>query len=444
MSIEQVYKQFSDVHPNIILKTAVLRDGMQISQEAQQQFLQMEDVEWKGMHLFSYDRQKTVVYGERVPKVVYLEPDRVPIQVRTNIYSPYALDFRDGQFVFTESGEVIGGPLSFSRKPKWYDAVLDDGTSCRLVEGICDELLFVTLNKYCELWNTGDECLFCNINVTFKDQRKGGEDVVGRMEPRQIADAVKVAMELDPCRRMIEITGGTILGKYRGEEQLEFYCRRLEAIRDRIQTWLSSMFQVHALDDEGWKRLYKTGVQTIQPNMEVWDKRLFKWINPGKDKFVGHDYWVKQTIRAVDFWGVGRVNPNFVLGVEMAKPHGFEKVSDAVKSTAGGWDFLMSHGVLPRYNQWMIEAGSPLGDQEPPPMEYYIEVEKAYVELRQKHGFDPPYPGALTRSSYFIACLQDYEYYHGSGIPSKQWQEQALKRERGKERASQVSADSRQ
>ena len=65
-----------------------------------------------------------------------------------------------------------------------------------------------------------------------------------------------------------------------------------------------------------------------------------------------------------------------------AKPHGFEKVSDAVKSTAGGWDFLMSHGVLPRYNQWMIEAGAPLEDQEPPPLEFYIEIEKAYAELR--------------------------------------------------------------
>ena len=125
----------------------------------------------------------------------------------------------------------------------------------------------------------------------------------------------------------------------------------------------------------------------------------------------------------------------------MAKPHGFENVSDAVKSTAGGWDFLMSHGVLPRYNQWMIEAGAPFEDQGPPPMEFYIEIEKAYAELRSKHGFDPPYPGALTRSSYFIACLQDYEYYHGSGIPSKKWQEQALARGRGRENTSSIGVD---
>ncbi len=126
--------------------------------------------------------------------------------------------------------------------------------------------------------------------------------------------------------------------------------------------------------------------------------------------------------KPVDFWGLG-VNPNFVIGVEMAKPHGFPDVSSAVKSTAGGWDFLMSHGVLPRYATWLIEGGSALAGQEPPPIEYFIEIEKAYAELRWKHGFEPPFPASQTRRSYVLSCLHDWEYYHGSGILSRKKQE---------------------
>ena len=52
-------------------------------------------------------------------------------------------------------------------------------------------------------------------------------------------------------------------------------------------------------------------------------------------------------------------------------------------------------------------------------MEFIIEAQKAYTELRWKHHFDPPFPATHTRHQYFHNCLQDFEYYHGTGIMSK-------------------------
>ena len=153
--------------------------------------------------------------------------------------------------------------------------------------------------------------------------------------------------------------------------------------------------------------------------MEVWDEKLFKWICPGKDKHIGYDEWIRRTIRAVDFWGRGRVHPNFVLGVEMAKPHGFDDVSSALKSTLGGWDFLMSHGVLPRYNLWTLEAGSAFENHPAPPLEFFVEAQKGYAELRWKHRFDPPFPSTMYNNCYSLNSLQDFEYYHGNGTTSK-------------------------
>jgi len=183
------------------------------------------------------------------------------------------------------------------------------------------------------------------------------------------------------------------------------------------------LFRLPPYDNEGWKQLHATGIGSIQPNIEVWDKYLFAWICPGKNKFIGRDEWIKRTINAVDFWGPGRINPNFVLGVEMARPYGFEDIGSAVKSTSGGWDFLMSHGVLPRVNTWTVEPGSTFGKekQQPPPLEYYIEVQKAYTELRWKHNFDPPFPAALTYFTMPHNCINDFEFYHGSGPLSKRY-----------------------
>jgi hypothetical protein len=43
----------------------------------------------------------------------------------------------------------------------------------------------------------GRPCLFCNINATLKDQKAGGEDVVAKIRPEDVAETVKTALEVD-------------------------------------------------------------------------------------------------------------------------------------------------------------------------------------------------------------------------------------------------------
>ena len=423
MSIYDEYKRYPDVHPNIILKTDMARQGISISKRASEQFQKMDDIALRGYHFFSYNRQETRVYAEKLPMSLCLE-DGCMIQIETNVSSPYLLDFVDGDFIISENNETIAKGIYFLHKARWYGMTLEDGTPMEaILQGFGDGDPFFIFNHYCEFWNTNDQCLFCNINETLRDQKAGGESTVVRKDAETLAEVLATALAIDPLnRRLIMVSGGTILGKYQGQTEIEFLCSRLEAIRKKVGACPPLSIQIAAQDDENWKRLHDTKiVTTVEPNMEVWDRRLFEWICPGKAKFIGYDEWIKRTIRAVDFWGQWQVNPNFVLGVEMAKPHGFEDVSTAVKSIAGGWDFLMSHGVLPRHRFWFIEKGSALGDQEPPPLEYYIEAQRAYAELRWKHGIEIPYATQMGRlHSYMPSCQDDWEYYHGTGTLSKQ------------------------
>jgi len=422
--IHDYYKEFSDVHPNIILKADLNRQGVRITDKAKEVFKNRDDIHWKGYHFFSYDVQDPVFYTDHVPATFSLE-DGCTIYERTNENSPYSLDYQDGRFVISEKGEIIADNIRFPPKPKWYDMKLDDGTPMQaIVNAFCGELLFVTFNKYCEFWNTHDECLFCDINAQMRGQTESKQEtVVARKDPSIITTVLKVARSLEPQYWCLYISGGTILKKYRGQTEIEFYVDRLNAIREGLGgTWFPAGCQIAAQNDENWKRLHETGVPSIQPNIEVWGEELFNVICPGKAKSIGWDNWIKRTIRAVDFWGVGKISPNFVLGVELCR-HGFKDVRSAVENFASGMNFLMDHGVVPRYAYWTIEPKSQLAGDPIPPLEFFIEAEKTYTEIRWRHGFDPPFPGVYNRF-YQLSCIYDFEYYHGSGPLSKKWQDE--------------------
>jgi hypothetical protein len=96
--MEQLYGRFPDVHHNIVLKTNVLRLGIDVSETALNNFKQRDDLLWKGFHLFSYDWKKTKVYGDKIPWYAHLE-DGCFFMLRTNESSPYLLDLVGSDFI---------------------------------------------------------------------------------------------------------------------------------------------------------------------------------------------------------------------------------------------------------------------------------------------------------------------------------------------------------
>jgi hypothetical protein len=405
MSIFDTFQVFPDVSPTIVLKLELLRQGVTFSKQALK-LLRDVDTSFKGYFLFSYDRSDAVSHVDKIPDCLYIK-ENTPIQTRTYDRSPYMIDEKNGKFMACENGEPIE-EVHFLPAPKFYSKNLSDGTPIRnIIDAPGLDRLFLTINKYCEMFKTGDQCLFCDFVPTTVGQKKKGAKIIVHKDPDQVAEALAIALE-EPRFRHIYLTGGTIIRSVRGMNEVEYYCQHLNAIRKRLKVWYPANFQIGALEEDDWKRIYDTGVGVVQPNIEVWDRDLFKILCPGKEKYVGYDEWIKRTIKAVDIFGPWRVMPNFVTGVEMAKPMGFEDVDSAVKSTLGGFEFLMQHGVMPRMDLWCIEPNSKLGGQEPPPIEYYVRIGQGYTSLRKKYGTGLPV--ADSREGYYIDCQYDWEY----------------------------------
>jgi len=62
-------------------------------------------------------------------------------------------------------------------------------------------------------------------------------------EPEEIADSIKTALEVDPHYSILYLTGGTILKEYKGQSELEYYLRRLNANNSPVQIRIITLDQ---------------------------------------------------------------------------------------------------------------------------------------------------------------------------------------------------------
>lgn len=407
MRMESLHERYRDVAEPIVLKTEVLRRGLKFSSKALDVVKEMNIV-FKGYHLFSYDLDAPVTIRKKIPADFFLRKDNTYIQSRINEKSPFNIDLCQDKFFLYEDDHPLE-EIYFAPAPEFYSKSLPDGTPMASIVQPIGDLLFVTVNKFCEMWKDGNQCLFCDFNEQTKIQRKEGEKIVVHKDPSVVAEVLRIAFKETGFRHLF-VTGGTLLDSFKGKSEIEYYSEFFEAIQQKLKVLYPTHFQMIARTKEEFRRLKEAGVGFLQPNLEVWDRDLFKTICPGKEKYVGYDNWIQRMIDAVEIFGPGRVVPNFVAGVEMARPFGFKDVSSALRSTLGGFDFLMANGILPRMDMWTIEPNSALGGQEPPPLEFYIELGRGYRELCKKHGFDAPL--GRCRGCYRIDTTYDWEYYY--------------------------------
>ena len=103
------------------------------------------------------------------------------------------------------------------------------------------------------------------------------------------------------------LSGGSITKTLHGKSEADFYVPYIEAIKN-IGTNPRITFEVNARPRDEVKRYKDAGADIIHFNMEVWDKKLFPWINPGKAERVGWDNWVRWMEDAVEVFGTGRSN----------------------------------------------------------------------------------------------------------------------------------------
>ncbi|HEX8996911.1 MAG TPA: radical SAM protein [Ktedonobacterales bacterium] len=320
---------------------------------------------------------------------------RTIISVRLNPRSPYQVAPRDGAlWLFTDDQPIA--QVGLHDLPAYYTEKLPDGRPVAEIAPTIEwgYLLYLTVFRVCQYFGAKEECQFCDINNNYRQQIQEGRPYTGVKSPQDIVTALERIDASGSESAAYTITGGSVTSTLQGKDEVEFYAQYVEAIESRFPgRWISKVV-TQAWPVESVKRLKAAGAQIYHPNYEVWDPQLFPKICPGKARYVGRDEWIRRIVDAAEIFEPANVIPNFVAGVEMARPWGYTEVEDAIRSTAEGLDFFMEKGISPRFTTWCPEPMTPLGDANPEgaPLEYHLRLLETYRDTLRAHRLTPP-PG---------------------------------------------------
>lgn len=402
--IEIAVARYSDLPPEAILKTDLLRQGIAWTRAA---LAISAKAKPKSYFIFSFDRktQEELTPEERraAPEEIALTGGqwnlkRTVVSQRMNPESPHIIDVRENGTLGLRCNDTWLCDVTLPKRPAYYDENLPNGKPITDIAPTLEwgYLIYLTAFRLCQYWGKEEECQFCDINNNYRQQKAEGRSYTGVKSTEEVLAALEIINRLDVDRSSTcyTVTGGSVTTQLNGLNEGQFYAQYAEAIEAKFPGRWMGKAVVQALPIDEVKDLKRAGYKIYHPNYEVWDERLFNLLSPGKARYVGRNEWIKRILDAAEVFGPQHVIPNFVAGIEMSRPHGFTDIEAAIKSTQEGLEYFMSRGVCPRFTVWCVEPNTVLHDTnpEPPPLDYYCRLLQIYRDTHRKHGLPIP-PG---------------------------------------------------
>ncbi len=394
-----IEKYAGSLNREAIVKEDILRQGIFFDK-----INEKENFSSKSYFIFSFNVDNDDdILNQRYPEEIAVmngpyNLKRTVISVRINKSSPYRIKFDQSseEYRLYLDGSFIGD-VAFSPERSYMLKKTDSGKSVRDVAPTIEwgYLIYLAVFRMCQYFENDDECAFCDMNSNYVNQKKSNKGYSAVKSVEDIVSALSVIESSDDSEaRAYTLTGGSIIDdiKFKGDTEIDFYVKFIEAIEERFRgKWISKVV-VQAHTPKNLKRLKDAGAHIYHTNFEVWDKNLFEKICPGKSKSIGRDEWIKRIADSASIFGERGVIPNFVAGVELSKPFGFDSIDGAINSTAEGLEFFMSKNIIPRYTTWCPEKTSKLGKfgNLPAPLEYYVKLLIKWHELHYKYNLPIP------------------------------------------------------
>ncbi|MCP5464300.1 MAG: radical SAM protein [Deltaproteobacteria bacterium] len=412
--------QFADLPPEAIIKTVALRSGLRFSKQALDGFAKQKA---KSYFIFSFDHvtQDELSEQERhaVPEEIALtggpwELKRTIVSVRVDPKSPLLIDVDDHGAPVLKIDDQLFAQVATQKIPDYYDCQLENGKPVSDITPTIEwgYLIYITAFRLCQYWGKKEECQFCDINENYRQQKKQ-RSYTGVKDPEQVVESLRLIEQSTNGSETMAytVTGGSITTELNGLKECEFYARYAAAIESAFPgRWIGKAV-VQALPLPEVQELKKSGYTIYHPNYEVWEKKLFEKICPGKESYVGWQEWMDRIVASAEVFGPENVIPNFVAGVEMAKPYGYQNVDEAIASTQSGLEYFMSKGISPRFTLWCPEPLTVLGkDNSAPPLEYFLKLLRVYRDTHSKYNLPVPPgygPAGAGKAVFSVSAFMD-------------------------------------
>jgi len=332
------------------LKAELLTEGIWATADA----LQGLGSQYKEQNhgLFGWDFEDHV--GIYLPDDFIL-PDGTLVQFRKNSRSPYKVK-RDKDNLILSNNEENICTLKWIKRPAYYDLkTSNNNTMVKIGQVGGEDCLFFCYQNYCSHFSKKQECLFCNLVSTSDTYRS----VLKKKDTQDIGEVAKAAFSEGQVKHVL-LTGGC----FNHQKEIELVDEILESIHqhtgfDRVP---GTILPSPAKNSDEIKAYFDTGIKAIGFSMEIWDKKLYQAICPGKSKNVSHEELVGSIRSAVKIFGEGNVYGVFVMGLEPS-----QTLLDGVREITG-----LGANVVPFV--WSPNPGSKLQGHRAPTSQWFVET----------------------------------------------------------------------
>ena len=381
LEMEALLEKYPAMPPYVLLKLSMIRYGAVLTERANARLMQ-KDLSFNTEEAFGLQFGK----GERkyaMPGPVLLrDASFVYINWGEDYQDPYRIDFDPAQNrFFLLDGEQLVDEIGFVPRPAFFGKKTRRGTPMEMLADVRPQKLIMTAYRKCVFRDMEKQCKFC----AFFTNGYTGDLAV---DPEDAHDVVEEALKEPGRFSEILISGGTDLsGKYRFANEEARYIGLWQAMGRNFTGRFPSQLQAPAYPKDILRSIYdNTGITSYSPNIEIADKALFQKYCPGKEQYIGYDNWIKSLIDAVEVFGVGNVYTQVVAGAELAGPHGFQDMEEAIESNLRLCERLAKEGVIFFGSVWRPHANADLGFVPMPPLEYYVKLTLGLHEIRRAYG----------------------------------------------------------
>ncbi|MDP2919037.1 MAG: radical SAM protein, partial [Dehalococcoidia bacterium] len=215
----------------------------------------------------------------------------------------------NGRLVLLKDGENIS-EVGWLPRPAYYDTLTTNNNKMVKIGQIGGaDCLFFCYQNYCSHFSKDEQCLFCNLVSTSKTYHS----VLRKKDIRDIGEVARAAFAEGNVKHIL-LTGGC----FNHQKEIELVGEIIKSVREHtgLDRVPGTILPSPAKGGDEIKRYHDTGIRAIGFSMEIFDKKLYEAICPGKSNSTSHDEFLRSIGTAVKIFGEGNVYGVFVMGLE--------------------------------------------------------------------------------------------------------------------------------
>jgi len=236
--------------------------------------------------------------------------------------SPYVIKKSGGDYIITDGTGFV--PVSLVPKPRYYSNKTSTGVPFSKIGVFHGSYTVITPSPRCDFFNRGIECRYCAGNFDVR----GAENQVYSVE--EVLETVDAVLK-EGASGIIYLSTGFSPGPDGGIEFLKPYIKAIK----KHHNCLVAVETLPPKEDRWIDETYALGADSVLYNLEIFDKELFEFLCPGREKLIGRKRYMDALEHAAKIFPNGTVASHLIVGLE---PPG---------STCMGIDFLTAIGVVP-------------------------------------------------------------------------------------------------